>query len=156
MTTPPDPEFLKARRVVERLIKIRLRSEYELTVRLREKRISPLTITKILNHLKRLGLLDDVLFARAWIASRMNKPFGLRRIRWELNLKGVSEDIIEQEIVRAAGDYDEQEAVSKIVKRRLRQYEGIPKVKMKHRLFGYLSRRGFSSHSIYKTLREIN
>ncbi|MBU1998788.1 MAG: recombination regulator RecX, partial [Candidatus Omnitrophica bacterium] len=101
--------------------------------------------------LKEKGFVDDTIFARNWSNSRLRKPFGLRRIRQELQFKGIDKKLIDEELERIKKDYPEQEIVSRIVKERLVKLKGIDPFKAKARLYGYLIRRGFSPD----TIREV-
>lgn len=151
-----DSEFLKARRIVERLLKFRLRSEFEVAAKLRQQRISSTTIDRTIDHYRRLGILNDTLFVRGWIASRVNKPFGKRRIRRELIQKGVSAFIIEQEMARGTSGYDELQAARALAEKRIRQYGTVSVLKKKQRLYRHLCLRGFDPEIIYKVLGEVS
>jgi len=151
-----DPEFIRAKQIVFRLLKYRLRSQHEIQAKLLAKNISGTVCTEIIRYFVATGLLNDMLFTRAWIASRLKKPLGLRRIHQELKAKGIDEDIIADETQRALGEYDEIVTIRNLARRRLRQYRGLNRLKVRQRLYAYLIRRGFSSDLIFKVLREMN
>ncbi|MFA5096766.1 MAG: regulatory protein RecX, partial [Candidatus Omnitrophota bacterium] len=75
--------FEKAREYAFLLLKFRLRSENELVQRLRRKKIPAETIKEVISFLEEKKFIDDNVFARAWLSSRLKRPFGLRRIRQE-------------------------------------------------------------------------
>ncbi|MFH1247680.1 MAG: regulatory protein RecX [Candidatus Omnitrophota bacterium] len=133
------------------LLKFRLRSEQELLRRLLAKKYPESEVKKVILFLKEKGFVDDTIFARNWSNSRLRKPFGLRRIRQELQFKGIDKKLIDEELERIKKDYPEQEIVSRIVKERLVKLKGIDPFKAKARLYGYLIRRGFSPD----TIREV-
>lgn len=155
MTTPDDDKLTlsKAKAVVHRLFKFRLRSENEIRSKLREKGFTPEIVGETIAFFIKCEMIDDAIFAKAWIGSRLNKPMGLRRIKQELKEKGIADEIIASELGKAKADYDESEAVSKVIKRRARTYQGLDPLKAKRRMEGYLIRRGFSTETIYKTLK---
>jgi len=150
-----DPEFIKARRFVFRLLKHRLRSVQEIRIKLREKGMPEQIREAIIHNFLTNGLLDDRLFTRAWIHSRLKKPIGITRIHRELKKKGIPPDIIGQETERALNEYDEFDVIRQLAQHRLRQYRHLNQTKARRRLYAYLIRRGFSSDLIFKILREI-
>jgi len=132
-----------------------MRSEHELTVRLKQKDFSARTIKKTLDYFRSLDITDDRLFARGWIASRLNKPYGIKRINQELKQKGIPREILEAEVSRAQEHYDEEAAVRALAQKRWRKYAGLPGDKGRKRLYGYLTRRGFHSGPINTVMREL-
>ena len=148
-------ELAKARITVERLLKIRLRSQKELEEKLNQKSFSPETISAIINQYQQMGLVDDRLFAKSWIASRLKRPFGARRINLELIQKGVNKEIIQEELHAAREKTDENAIVKELAEHRSKKYKGLDKKKAKQRLYGYLSRRGFSYPAIMKAIKEL-
>src|SRR3989304_593816 len=107
----------KAKTIVFRLLNIRQYSEKELRDKLRNKNIPVETIESTLRYFKELALIDDDQFAKKWISFRLSRPFGLKRIRFELIGKGISNDIIEREIEEATSDYPESEIVTAIARK---------------------------------------
>jgi regulatory protein len=151
-----DKELLrKAKTAVYRMLKIRPRSEKEIVDKLRQKSFSDSLIDPLLVELKAAGLINDADFARGWTRSRLNKPFGLVRIRQELREKGIDAETLETAVAQAAQDYDETAAVLKLGRQRLRQYQGLERTAAQRRLFGYLARRGFKSGTAAKAVREL-
>jgi regulatory protein len=150
-----ETELARAKQVVERLLKYRSRSIAEVLNKLSDKGISSSTSKETIAYYQQIGAINDVLFARAWIASRLNKPLGLSRIRWELIHKGIPKSIIEQELTNAKADYIEDLAVEQIIQKRLRQYAQLPRITKQRRLFAYLLRRGFQPGTIRKAISQI-
>ena len=133
----------KARSYAFLLLKFRLRSESELLCRLRLKKFDIDIARETVAFLKEKGFIDDKVFAKTWIASRLKRPLGLARIRHELRIKGVKEPLIDDEIRAARKDYPEEEIVSSLAKARFsRCKDAIPAI-AKRRVVAYLLRRGF-------------
>jgi regulatory protein len=147
--------LLKAKRSVYRLLKIRMRSEGEIRSKLKQKEIPKNIIDQTIAYFKNHKMIDDVLFTKQWMSYRLNRPFGLSRIRLELVQKGIARDIIDEELKRAKEETPENSIVLEVAKRRIKQYKDIDPVKAKQRLYGYLTRRGFSPSSIAKALTWI-
>ena len=145
----------KARAYAFLLLKFRLRSENELLGRLKQKGFSPELSLNLVNFLKDKQFIDDRLFTKGWIASRLKKPFGLRRIRQELAQKGLDKQIIEEAFVRVKEDYDESGVIRELAKKRFSRLNGIELLKAKARVYAYLLRRGFSPDIIGEVVSKI-
>jgi len=145
----------KARFIVYSLLKYRLRSEREIRNKLKLKKFSEDIIDDTVTYFAQLGLIDDRQFATRWIASRLNKPFGARRIQHELIDKGIERNIVEDEIKHAQESCCEEDIVFDLARQRRMKLEGVDPQKIKQRLFGYLSRRGFSPEAIYKAINRL-
>ena len=147
--------FTKAKSAVFRLIKIRSRSEQEVKVKLKQKGFDEHVIREAIRYFKDLELIHDRQFAQGWIASRLNKPFGSHRIRFELKQKGIDDDIIDEELTKALASYSEEEVVLSLARKRAGKYKNIDPAKTKQRIFSYLTMRGFNSEPIYKAIKKL-
>lgn len=134
------------------LLKFRLRSEKEIYERLKKKRFEEEIIRETVSFLRDKGFIDDRLFAKTWIECRIKKPLGLRKIRQELNLKGIDKEIINSQISEINKNYSEQDSVKKIVQERFNRLKGIEPRSAKRRVYAYLLRRGFSPETISDAL----
>jgi regulatory protein len=145
----------KAKEYAFLLLKFRLRSEKEIFERLKRKKFPEEIIKETVAFLRQKRFLDDSLFAKAWIDSRLKRPLGLRRIRQELKLKGVERQIIESQIQARTQNYSEEEIVLEIAGEKLNKLKGVDPVKAKRRLYGYLLRRGFSPEVIIDVMGRL-
>jgi len=98
-----------------------LRSEQEIYNKLKQKRFSHDHIKRTVQYFKEIGLINDRQFAQKWILSRLAKPFGKDRIRFELKEKGIDTAIIEEELGQALHDYPEFDVGNW---NHVKQYEG--------------------------------
>lgn len=138
------------------MLNIRPRSEQEIRDRLRQKNLSVSDVDRTVQYFKQLELLDDREFARQWISSRLRKPFGPQRIRLELRRKGVSEEIVDEELPDQMQAHPEEAAITELISGRIHLYEGIDPVKRKRRLVAFLQRRGFSLGAIMKAMNDYD
>ena len=150
-----DQSLQKAKQIVLRLLNIRLRSEKEIQDKLATKRYAKQDIKQTLHYFKKLGLIDDRQFAKEWISSRLSKPLGSSRIRLELKAKGIDNEISQDELMQAFKDYPEFKIVDKLAQHRALQYTGIDSEKIKQRVYGYLTRRGFTTAAIDKAVEKL-
>jgi regulatory protein len=148
-------ESERARAYAFLLLKFRLRSEEELRQRLKKKKFKDPVIRQTLIFLKEKAFIDDREFAKLWIASRIKKPLGLIRLRQELRLKGVDQEIIDTQIEKIRQNYCEEEIVLKVGEAKFAKLQGIEPYKAKRRLFQYLARRGFSPDTITNAIQQL-
>jgi len=148
-------DFAKARNYVFTLLKFRNRSEQEIREKLKKKKCEQKTVEKTIQYLKDVHFIDDRQFARDWIKARLTKPFGFRRISFELNQKGIDKDIIREELNEAKGNFPEGEIVVALARKMAKKYAKLDEAKIKRRIFGYLSRRGFNLEAIQKAISRL-
>jgi regulatory protein len=141
-----------------RLLERTRRTRSDLTRRLLQKGYDAGTIEGTLERLASVGLVDDVEYARAWLAGRrLRRPAGARRIEMELRTKGVGAEAIAEARARLTdqqGAMDELEGARKVAAQAERRHQGLePRVRAR-RLYALLARRGFSSDVIQAALRD--
>lgn len=133
------------------LLKFRLRSVKELSRRLEAKKFPPEIVRQAVVFLKEKKFLDDDAFTRAWIDSRLKKPYGRRKIIQELSLKGIDKELIKAKF-QAVRDYSEEDTVAQIIENKLNALKSVEPEKAKRRIYSYLLRRGFSPDIVINTL----
>lgn len=138
------------------LLKFRPRSESEFRQRLTQKRFGQATVEALVDEFKRKGLLDDERFAQYVATSRMlSKPVARRAIVAELKAKGVASDLATGAFEKAAEGRSELELAKEVAVKRMAHLKGLDRSTVERRLFGFLSRRGFSSEVIYQVMRAL-
>ncbi len=145
----------KARAYAFLLLKFRLRSEHELKARLKQKGFSEVLSQDTVNFLKDKEFIDDRVFAKGWVSSRLKRPFGLRRIRQELVQKGLDKEVIDNSLSLAKEHYNEGQVVCQLAQQRFSRLKNIESVKAKARVYGYLIRRGFSPDLVRDAVGEV-
>ncbi len=145
----------KARAYAFLLLKFRLRSEAELLTRLKLKGFSEAIAKETVDFLKDKEFIDDRIFARGWVTSRLKKPFGIRRIKQELLVKGLDKQVIDDSLSQVKIDYSESQVVSQLAQQRFSKLAGIEPQKAKARVYGYLLRRGFSPDVVSETIKQL-
>ena len=154
-SSPVKDTLPEAKKYIYRLLKIRFRSEKEVRDKLRKKGFSEPTADEAVGYFKSIRLVDDRQFARKWIASRLNKPFGVHRIRFELKEKGITPELMKEEFDQAMSEYSEMDVVGPLAKRQALKHRDIPREKVKQRVYGYLLRRGFNPAIVMKAIKDI-
>lgn len=137
------------------LLKFRLRSEREIYQRLKKKKFAEEIIRETIAFLKAQEFIDDKLFAKSWIESRLKKPLGLTKIRQELELKGVLKEIIDSQINEFKPNYTESDIVTKLAKQRFDRLKNVEPQKAKRRIYAELLRRGFSAEAAADAINQL-
>lgn len=144
-----------ARAQALRLLKFRPRTEAELRDRLIRKGCRAEEIEAVLAEFRRNGWVDDAKFARLFVAQKaLSKPLGRRMLLSKLQEKGIAPELA-QAAVSADGGPDEFETARRLATQRVERMKDLDRAAVDRRLFGFLSRRGFSSGVIYKVIREL-
>lgn len=143
------------RNTIFRLLKIRERSVKEIQDKLKTKNYLKEEIDESIHYFLNLDLLNDRRFTEQWIRWRLSKPYGFKRIFFELKLKGIDDETIHTAMTAAKSSQDEEKTIYDLAVRRLKKYQNIDDEKTIQRLYGYLYRRGFNSAIINKTLNKI-
>jgi regulatory protein len=118
----------------------RPRSEREVRRYLQRKEFAEEAIDQALARLKRSHLIDDLAFARSWVANRESlRPRGPWMLKAEMRQKGLSEQIINTVLT----DLDEEESALRASASALRRYSRLDEDLFRRRLWAYLQRRGF-------------
>lgn len=135
------------------LLNLRLQSEAELRQKLGRKNYPPAEIEKVIRRLKRIGLVDDLKYAQAFILARDRfRPRGQRVLELELKKRGIASDIIEQALALLDAERDEDAVLQDLIVRQKRKYQHLPKDIAQRRLLSYLARRGYGYGQVKKYL----
>jgi regulatory protein len=134
-----------------------MRSEADLRRRLKE-RAEPdeqgeAAIAAVLIRLRSYGYLNDVSFAETYARLRQqNEKFGERRVRQDLQQKGIQPELIAETLEARYGQVNEEALAREYLSRkRLRKPEDK---KATARILRRLVTAGFSTGVIYKILRQ--
>lgn len=148
-----EKEFSEAREKTLRFLSHRMYSEKEIREKLTKKGFGESVIEKVVADLRHNSIIDDYLFAKAFIHDRMRfNPQGSYRIAYELKKKGLSQDIINKIFTEEKVVETDIERALKLAKKRLKTLINIKdKEKVKRRLYNFLLRRGFS----YETIKTV-
>lgn len=132
------------------------RTRRDLERRLKEKEFDAATIAATLDRLAEVGLVDDVEYARAWLAGRWGRrPSGWRRLEQELRAKGVSQEDAEKArelLSERGGAPDEVESAAKLVAQARKRYARLEPHVQRQRLYALLARRGYDGDVIRRAL----
>ena len=152
-----DEQGLTAcREAALKLLERTRRARRDLERRLKEKDFDTATIASTLDRLTEVGLIDDVEYARAWLAGRWGRrPSGWRRLEQELRTKGISQADAERArevLSERGGAPDEVESAAKLIAQARRRYASLEPHVQRQRLYALLARRGYDADVIRRAL----
>jgi regulatory protein len=146
-----EEELHQAKEKALRLLYYRLRSRKEMEARLRNRGFSSKVIERVIEDLSKVGLIDDMEFARALVRERLSNR-GKKAIEMELARKGVPDDLIKVVISELLDSDDEERVAQEVARKRISQYRHLPLKVARRRLRNYLLRRGFDHEVVRRTI----
>lgn len=128
----------------------------ELARKLERKGHAASAVEAALVRLGGLGLLDDLAFARAYAAARNSRGRGPERLRHDLRLLGVPQELIRQALAELASGVDDPMAQPlALARKRAAQLGGLSAEARRRRLAAYLARRGFRGSEVRGVLESV-
>ena len=144
-----------------RFVSLRLRSELEIRTYLstklkRNHTTAPQVLDAVMERMKDLGYVNDLAFAEWFVLGRTGrKPKGKRVIEQELLKKGINREIIDSVMEQTmTGDRSEKELARDLSQKKLPLWKNLPVLNQKRKLADLLSRRGFSSETVWGIVDE--
>lgn len=154
-STPPlDADSLY--QVAIKALARRARSSAEIRALLARRKGGKADIEAVIHRLKENGYLDDVRFARAFVASRIeNRLEGKVRVRRELAARRVKPELADEAVRRGYEAVDEAQLLRKYLQRKLRVSKPLNKPSAVQSLYRRLLRAGFRSDTIVGELKRL-
>jgi regulatory protein len=151
----PEPGSEEAARVIcLRLLTSGPRTREQLVNALRKRRIPDEVAGSVLGRFAEVGLIDDAVFARAWVESRYHgRGLARKALAAELRQRGVSDGEV-RSAVGLLGPQDELAAAQQLVARRVPAGRGKPMPVRARQLLSMLSRKGYPAGLAAQVVRE--
>lgn len=132
----------------------RQRSEKELRISMQRKGYTDENIESAIDYCKKHGYIDDLKFAQSFVNDKINiNKYGPERIKYDLILKGISRDIIDEVLVV---DRDEQlDMARRLTQKKISSYKNDNSRDIYRKLSGFLQRKGFTYDVISRVVREV-
>lgn len=139
-----EAAFRAALRALER----RAHGRAELVRKLERKGHGEEASAGAIARLERLGLLDDVAFATAFVQARARRGRGPARLRHDLARLGLSPEIVREAVssLEAEDAPDPLERTLAQATRRAAAMSGLPRETRRRRLLAFFARRGWSGY----------
>ena len=130
-----------------RLLSFRARSVKELKERLQKKGLYIEIVDKEIDRLHNVGLLDDLEFAKVWVADRGSgrAPRSRQLLKLELRQHGITDSILEEVL----SEIDDTENALQLARKKARSLKNLEKSAFQKKMYANLKRKGFD----YETIR---
>ena len=153
--SPTDP-YRKALNTALRILTRRDHSKHELTQKLEARGYAGEVIDEVILECQRLDYINDERTAQVFIRRLQRKGYGRKRIRFELNLKGLRGKHIQAVLSKSISDADECQCAEKIFQKHAKRFDREKDVlKRKDKIHRFLIGRGFSKTVILEFIRKI-
>lgn len=129
------------------------RTESQLREKLKQGGYPESVIEQALIYVKSFGYIDDVNYARSFIAGRKNKK-SRKEMGMLLQGKGISKEDIEQALEECYGTEDAVSAIKRLMEKK-RYSPGKASYQEKQKTMAYLMRKGFSYDDICRAEEEF-
>ena len=140
-----------------RLLTPRDHSCHELVRKLKQRGYEQDDIRQAVAECLRLDYLNDERTAQIFIQQLARRGYGIKRIRYELNKKGLRGKLFEDILARSISEADELAGARRVLQKKLKYYEhGGDPLKRRDKLYRFLYARGFSEGVITQSLQQID
>ena len=148
---------ISAKRIAQRYLNHRARSEREVRLRLEREEIPAEIIDRVVENLKFYSLIDDEVWARAYVNDRLlRKQISASEIARELRNHRIDPEIIESTLQGLSETESDRDRAAKAAGKCWPRYSKLPDEERKHKFYSYLLRRGFSSDVIAELYSDVN
>lgn len=135
------------------LLASRARTEKEIVDALKRNAYPETAIARVMARLHEEGYINDAAFCDQWVLARSAKGMGARRIRQELQYKGVSRQEVDQAL--ASIDEDEMYEAALAVARKASRGKNLADPGDRRKVLAALARRGYEFSIAKNALMQI-
>lgn len=147
--------YIRCKESAIKIIERSYKTEKEIRDKLKQKGYEEKQINKSIEFLKEYNFLNDNTYAKAFIKDKLTSK-GSQKIKYDLIKKGISKDIIEENLIQV--DKNEEKEVALNLARK--KYESIRKnesdnYKLSGKLYRFLISRGYGYDIVKDVVKEI-
>jgi regulatory protein len=149
----PDPESA-ARTIALRRLATAPQTRAQLDDAMRRRGVPDETRERVLDRFGEVGLIDDAMFAEAWVESRhAGRGLAKRALAFELRRRGVEPAVVGEAVERLPAQQEETTARA-LVAGRLAGTRNLEPVARTRRLAGMLARKGYPAGLAFRVVRD--
>ncbi|MFC0603256.1 regulatory protein RecX [Winogradskyella pulchriflava] len=142
----------EAQKMLENYCAYQERCHKEVKEKLREMKMIPEAVDKIIVHLIQNNYLNEERFAKAFVRGKFRiKKWGKNRLVRELKFREISKYSIESAL-KEINDEDYYKTLDELVEKRIQQVKETNSYKKKKKVADYLLYRGWESHLVYEKI----
>lgn len=147
-----DTKYYQSYNKVLNMISRRLRSEYEVLEYLKKSEIEEEDVKNIVDNLKKVGLIDDKEYAKAYTNDKINLSLdGPYKIKKHLIQNKIDEEIIDK-VIENIDENIINEHIDKIIDKKIKTNTKYTSYMLKQKITIYLVNLGYSKDSVIKRL----
>lgn len=144
--------FREAKAQAVRYLSMKLRTEQEVQVKLKDEGYDHTCIEQVLEELKSIGYINNKLYAQKYVFDRSKlKPLSKRLMMQELKSKGIPEDVADE--VLNDWEIEDHVVAENLLKRKFGKYD-LTDEKIRKKAYMFLLHRGFSHDTIAEALQD--
>ncbi len=156
MQDSSNDHYRKALNTALRILTRRDHSKHELSQKLKARGYTGEVIGKVISECERFGYINDERTAQVFIRQLHKKGYGLRRIRFELNSKGLGGNHVQGILAKSISEADECQGARKIYQKHAKRFDREKDIlKRKEKIYRFLHGRGFSNAVISEVISKI-
>ena len=149
----PDPESI-ARTIALRKLAAAPQTRAQLDDALRRRGVPDDVRARVLDRFGDVGLIDDTMFAQAWVESRhAGRGLAKRALAFELRRRGVEPSIVDHAVAALPAEQEEQTARA-LVAAKLESTRALEPAARTRRLAGMLARKGYPPGLTFRVVRD--
>ncbi|MEA3400014.1 MAG: regulatory protein RecX [Armatimonadota bacterium] len=149
------PQYAESKSAALRLLASRARPREYLTRRLLDKGLARDAVEEVLDDLERAGYIDDEQYARDRIDELLRQSKrGARALTHKLIQEGLPRETAEQLVAERLEGEDMLQWALEVARERAGRLRGVEPDTARRRLYGYLSRRGFTQGVAFRATDE--
>ena len=146
--------YLKARDKAVRYLAYKPRTKTEVVQKLKQDEYTEEIISRVLEEMEKYNYINDEEYTNLYVQYLSSKKkYGTKRIKFELERKGIEKDIICKVLNDA--DFEEVESAILLLEKKLRGGKMLTP-DSKQRYYGFLARRGYSNDIIKKAFKNFD
>lgn len=144
----------EAQKKMEKYCAYQERCHKEVRSKLKEMKMIPQAVDRIMVHLIENNFLNEERFAKAFVRGKFRiKKWGRNRLVRELKFREISKYSINKALEQL-DDSDYQETLDILVKKRIEQVKETNLYQRRKKVADYLLYRGWESHLVYEKLKQ--
>jgi regulatory protein len=148
-------DYLKTFNSALRILTGRDHSKYELIQKLEQRGFTAHDIEKAVSECERFDYINDERTSRVYIRQLILKGYGEKRIRYEMNKKGLVGERIQNILSETIAKIDELDGAERILEKNIKRFEREGDLKKRRdKIYRFLNARGFSQDTIRKLIKK--
>lgn len=148
-------EMIRCKNSAIRIIERNHKTEKEIRNKLIEKGYNENTINNAIDFLKRYNFLNDNTYTKMYVRDKLNSQ-GSNKIKYALMKKGISREMIEEELENIDKD-DEKKVAMELAKKKLTSIKKSEndKYKISGKLYRFLISKGYNYDIVKETVKDV-